>query len=375
MCGIVYSASFRDQPVNNAILNQFYNQRTRGIEGFGVFDGQFKNIIRTPHEYKIIDWLKRYPSRELLFHHRMPTSTDNVKNACHPFSTYKFFKTNYILVHNGWINNASEMYEKHRKLGIVYASEQADGRFNDSEALLWEFALYKEGKQKNIEARGPVAFICIALNGKNDKLYFARNTNPLKIHRSKKNILLSSEGEGVLIPAYILHTFDYKTKEVTKQDIELPQAYYTSDYKYEPGYEHGYSSGLGYAGGHTGGWYDQEGKLHAWGNVDDDDELAEVQSVMEYEDDFEAETTEIYYEYLERAEGFFEDMFYLLQKDIDIALKLESTDPDAKQERFRLEAVIDRLVDTKSWNATNAIHPAYIKDNNVNKLIGSMYHG
>jgi predicted glutamine amidotransferase len=350
------------------IIQQFQNQRLRGIEGFGVFDGQFKNIVKTPYENKILDWLKRYPSKELLFHHRMPTSTDNVKNACHPFSTHKFFKTNYILVHNGWISNASELYEKHKKLGIVYASEQIDGRFNDSEALLWDFALYKEGKQTAMQARGPVAFICIALDKSGDKLYYARNSNPLKIHRTKKHILLSSEGKGIMIEAYKLHSFDYKTREVTKEDITLAQYIYSGG-DYNP-----HTSGFGYSGGDNGGWYDTDGKYHAWSYnprhaYDEDDEFAEIQSIIgekdelgldDEPDDYEKEIQEIYYEYLERVNGVFEDMFYMVQADIEMTSS-QPDDPAAVSETMKLEAVLDRLVSIKIWDEQTPVHPSYAK--------------
>src|SRR4051812_11361997 len=98
MCGIVSVASLKGYPVNKLVRKQFEAQKHRGVEGFGVFDYQEKNLIRSTTERGIKKWLKRYPSSNILFHHRLPTSTDNVKNACHPFSTKDVFRTNYVLV-------------------------------------------------------------------------------------------------------------------------------------------------------------------------------------------------------------------------------------------------------------------------------------
>src|SRR5258708_5853048 len=104
MCGIIYSHNFEGLPVNNDVLQQYDKQKTRGQQGFGIFDGQKMNMIHAAKEDKILKWLCRYDSNLLLMHHRFPTSTINVKRAAHPFSTKKYLgDTQYILVHNGSI--------------------------------------------------------------------------------------------------------------------------------------------------------------------------------------------------------------------------------------------------------------------------------
>lgn len=237
MCGIVYLESFDGTPVNNGILDQFDAQRHRGVEGFGLFDGQELNIVRTTTEDKMLKWLVKYDSNLLLFHHRFPTSTKNTKRTAHPFATKKYFgKRQYILVHNGHITNSRSLRQQHSDLGISYQSEQKDGSFNDSEALLWDFALFMEGKQKRIEAYGQMAFVCVMLEGRKlKKMYFGRNSNPLKMFRTKKGIALSSEGPGDSIEADKLYTWNYELKRLTKRDVEFP--FYSpidSNYSYAP---------------------------------------------------------------------------------------------------------------------------------------------
>lgn len=224
MCGIIYGESFTDKPINGFIMNQFEAQKTRGQQGFGVFDKECGRLVRNPQQGSIMRWLENHPAKTLLFHHRLPTSTDNVKNACHPFSTQDKFDTNYILVHNGHIGNSRTLKSAHEKLGIEYYSTQKDGRFNDSEALLWDVALYLEGEQDELKAYGGIAFICMAIpkdKRKSTKLYFARNSNPLNLSFDTEALLLSSEGKGEPIPANTLHEYNYRTKQLKSMEFEI----------------------------------------------------------------------------------------------------------------------------------------------------------
>jgi len=225
MCGIVYAHS--KEPVNNIILNLFDAQRARGLQGFGLFDGQEKNIVRETTEEKILKWLVKYESKVLLFHHRFPTSTPNVRASAHPFATKDFFKnTQYILVHNGHITNARGLKLEHEKMGIEYRSEMPDSQFNDSEALLWDVALYLEGRQPDIKAVGAMAWICIKLTkGKLDKIYFGRNINPLNMVRVRDSLALSSEGAGDPITPNTLYTYSYKLNRLTSKSLWMPSYY------------------------------------------------------------------------------------------------------------------------------------------------------
>jgi predicted glutamine amidotransferase len=229
MCGIAYAHNFGGEAVNNQILDIFDSQRSRGTDGFGLFDGKYKHIVKASKEDAILKWLVKYDSNLILFHHRWPTSSANTKRNAHPFSTQDYFGDNqYILVHNGHISNASELKEAHEKLGIKYATENTDGSFNDSEALLWDFALFIEGKQKELAFTGSVAFVCLKLaqHGRRrdrvlDKLYFARNSNPLVMKRDAEGIVLASTGEGEPIDTETLYTYNYPLKRLTKRKLKM----------------------------------------------------------------------------------------------------------------------------------------------------------
>lgn len=210
MCGIVYKKSFNGQPVNQAIVQMYKHQRSRGTEGFGFFLPEQDRLAHNTKEQRILKLLQdqRYQATEVMFHHRFPTSTDNVQNSCHPFSTRAnkhVFDHNYVLVHNGVVTNASTLKIKHEALGISYVSEGHDGRFNDSEALLYDVALYLEGKQDKLEAAGSIAFICKREDG---KTYFARNYgSPLVYELTSRGLTIRSEGTGQQVVTNKLYEF------------------------------------------------------------------------------------------------------------------------------------------------------------------------
>lgn len=198
-----------------------------------MFDGDFNHLIRKTRESDITAWLRKYKSTDILFHHRFPTSTDNVKNACHPFSTKDHFETNYILIHNGHITNASSLKKAHAEIGIDYYSIQEDERFNDSEALTWDLALYLEGEQDKLQAYGGIAFICVAIKDGKKKLYFGRNSSPLFMQISKKRVFLASVAGTARneVKRDTLYTFDYETKKLTEAPLKIMVSSWEVDYE------------------------------------------------------------------------------------------------------------------------------------------------
>lgn len=182
-------------------------------------------------EGRIKSLLKRSKgsNHEILFHHRFATSTADVPNACHPFSTKDFFNNNYVGVHNGVISNDLELKKQQSKIGINYVSAQKNGDFNDSEALIYDISQYLEGQVEELTARGSIAFIIIKRNsnGKPVTLFFGRNHgNPLKMKKTKHSMTLSSQGEGKDIQPNQLYSYDYETGVITQRFLLIP--YYNS---------------------------------------------------------------------------------------------------------------------------------------------------
>jgi hypothetical protein len=185
-----------------------------------------------------LNLLKRHQeATEVMFHHRIPTSTINVRNACHPFSTKDYFENQYVVIHNGVLHNEDLLKKEHDKLGIQYVSVQENGRFNDSEALAYDLARYFEGQVDTLTARGSIAFIAVKRDeaGKPVCLFFGRNYgNPLKMKRTKYSLTLSSEGKGEDVEAHTLYCFNYDTGELTKRPLNIPGYTYAPSRTYYP---------------------------------------------------------------------------------------------------------------------------------------------
>lgn len=237
MCGIVYYNNLMGKPVNYKVIERYRQQRSRGTSGFGFYLPETDRLVHNPRENRILRLLGRErQASEILMHHRYPTSTSNVRNACHPFSTranQSKFKHQYVLVHNGVLSNDDDLHKAHTELGIKYVSEQKNGRFNDSESLLYDVALFLEGKQELIRARGSIAFVVIEKDEKGVPLnvHFGRNYgNPLKIKRkTNKFLYLASEGKGKDIDPHNLYTFNYETQQLTKRHVQImPPIYNTT---------------------------------------------------------------------------------------------------------------------------------------------------
>ena len=239
MCGIIYAKSFENKNVNRRIRKMYFRQKSRGTDGYGFLAINSKSfkLVRTIYEHDIMSKLKQIQAKEIIFHHRIPTSTKNSSNTNHPIvAISKNYSHNYYLVHNGIISNDESIKKEHYELGIKYSTVEKNGRFNDSECLLHDLALYLEGiKDENeFKVAGSVAFILLQTNKLNQPvaLYFGRNHyNPLKIDYDKDEfIILSSEGNGKDIDPNILFRFDYKSKEITTKQFEFPSYSYTCSY-------------------------------------------------------------------------------------------------------------------------------------------------
>lgn len=360
MCGIVYEHNFLGKPINNGILQTFDNQRHRGTEGFGLFDGQETHMVHATKEDNILKWLVKYDSNLILFHHRNPTSTINVKRASHPFSTKDYFgKTQYILVHNGHISNSKDLYKEHLEKGITYKSLLDDGTFNDSESLLWDLSLYLEGKQDKLTVTGGIAFVCLKLvNKKLVNMYFGRNSNPLNLLRTKDGLSLSSEGEGEAIESNMLYTYGYKSNYLTSKKLEIPQwrtvEHNSADSDW--GFRYGTYTPIKY----IPATYE-----------DDDDYVKNNQCYTSYPDDFEDElefqrynyvptdkdVQDTLFDYLIRAKGVFETAYWLAETDYCDTMELDFMDCDDIQKSILLEHVLEAI----------EIHPEYTSETAVSK--------
>lgn len=331
MCGIVFSKSLTGKSVNKTIINRYLAQRSRGIDGFGFYVPSRDQLTHNTKEKRIIRLLRRQDNDEVLFHHRFPTSTSNVRNACHPFSTKDKFENNYIIVHNGVVHNPIALQKQHEALGIQYVSMQEDGRFNDSEALAYDLARYFEGQTDSLSAEGSIAFIAVKRDkkGKTMGLFFGRNSgSPLKMKLTKHSLTISSQGEGEDVEINTLHYFNYDTKELSKTHLTIPTYSYTYN---RPYYSPDSSSQWGYP---------KKQQTFGFGATrkSEPTKILSDETIAEIDDLFEDEPTI----FRQRVKEIVED--YQNEADYDpvMALTIASEDLKLKQERIiELDATAD----------------------------------
>lgn len=245
MCGIVYVHRLDGTSANKRVWKKYNKQRERGYDGFGflALDGAY---VRTYERYMTEKAVEAAISHEksdhILFHHRFPTSTENVPETAHPIRvSNRELKHTYYVVHNGVISNPEELYEKHIALGYKYTTGlekqyiTANGNvylggreYNDSETLAIELARTIEGLQMVVEAKGSIATMILQCDktGKHaEALYYGTNGgNPLTIYRDERQINITSKG-GKAIPDNIMYRYDLKNG--TTGTVSVPLIPYT----------------------------------------------------------------------------------------------------------------------------------------------------
>lgn len=221
---------------------RYQSQKTRGTEGFGYVAMNGDKIckyVRHEDEVDIIKSLENEIADSIMFHHRFPTSTPNIIESAHPIKvSHPELDYDYYGIHNGIITNDEVLKEGHEKLGYVYTTliksyfttqggtdYTYPDKWNDSEALVIELARYIEGKTKKIFVEGSIAVVVLQVDketGRVVAMYYGRNEgNPLKIERTKNFFTLTSEGNGIEIPADILFRYDYHTEDITTDVVKI----------------------------------------------------------------------------------------------------------------------------------------------------------
>ena len=214
MCGLIAAFS-KTKNVAPLIIDQYQDQIERGQRGFGIIairKNGFEVIRATDSAKTTIDLRLMKPAPIILFHHRMPTSTDNKMSQTHPIRvSHDELAFDWLVMHNGVIRNDYELKKNHEeKLGYVYTTkiketygttqETTYWRFNDSEAFAIELVRHLEAKEKNIGSFGAAAFIAMSIHKKTQKpfaIYWGTNgSNPIEMSEMKNTLLVASDIEN-----------------------------------------------------------------------------------------------------------------------------------------------------------------------------------
>lgn len=233
MCGLIAILGRpNSKNTNKILLDQYENQASRGKNGFGLIEINKTelNIKRSMSEPRAMLDMASASAKILLLHHRFPTSTPNLHDQTHPILvSNKELKHDWLVMHNGVINNDSDLKIIHENIGYSYNTEMEElyqysgfkyTQFNDSEAFAIELVRFLEKKNEIIGTQGSAAFIATKINkisGKAISVIVGRNDkNPLDMELTDDGILIASNINGnkkVEIPAFI--AFEALIKDLT----------------------------------------------------------------------------------------------------------------------------------------------------------------
>lgn len=256
MCGIIGLISRTGgEQSQDFILDQYEEQKTRGSQGFGLIraskDG-FR-VRRATDALKALIDVSRSPDPIMIFHHRMPTSTENTIPQTHPMIiSHDELDFDYAIVHNGVIRNAEALHKIHtEELGYIYKTKTEPkgyyyktAGFNDTEAFAIELARFLDGKGTEIGSFGSQAFLGMRITKKTQKthsIFWGTNgTNPLIWDETPIGIVIASELEygyesNKDVYCEVL-TKDLFNKKLNKKKLVDLVNYYEIKFKEEPLY-------------------------------------------------------------------------------------------------------------------------------------------
>lgn len=256
MCGLIaainVSKDKNKKPVNQHMIDMYENQYRRGTEGYGIIhlNKDLKvNLLRATEPTKFMYDLYNNKSAMMFAHHRHPTSTPNKLEQTHPiFVSNEWMKYDYYVSHNGIITNCDELKKEHEGRGIQYTTEIKTpteekktteygyctttyfgrNKFNDSESIAVEMALFLEGLKENVAFKGGAAFTIVQVDKKTKKavaFHWGRHNNPLNFQRLNGIIQIASEGPGKAIDEDTIYTIRLGVKKIkiTQQELTFPE--------------------------------------------------------------------------------------------------------------------------------------------------------
>lgn len=244
MCGLVGIIRLDGHDARKTALKRYDAQSHRGSDGFGfvaIKDDVMIKHERSETEDEIKALLALAPCDTLIFHHRIPTSTPNLKECNHPIKvSHSSLSHDYYVIHNGiiWDAESKRLKDKHEKQGFTYTTEvkftahvgdrsiPIQTKWNDSEALAIELAQDVDKDGDGIVAEGSIAFIAIKVNketGKIANIFWGTNGgSPLKFFEVRDTMItICSEGAGEEVKEHTLYSLDFTSGEISDKPYKV----------------------------------------------------------------------------------------------------------------------------------------------------------
>lgn len=229
------------ETANEFIINQYEDQFSRGTEGFGILRIDKKGKIELdracePVKFMIDLYMKQ--SDMIIAHHRTPTASGNYIDQTHPiFVSNEQLNFDYYVIHNGIISNDTELLKKHKELGFEYTTAYNEKgqwenspkklKFNDSECLAIEVALFIENKINAIGLNNAAAFIVLQIDKEKNlatKVFYGKNgiSSDLNMSKTRGELRISSIGKGNPVKENILYSFDINDPSMNLKSKKIP---------------------------------------------------------------------------------------------------------------------------------------------------------
>lgn len=250
MCGLIWHRQRNGKSAAKKVRKIYHNQDQRGQQGFGFIEitgDSVGELKRFQYEKETLHALYPTEATEILFHHRIPTSTPNIPESNHPIPVqHKSLKYDYYVIHNGVVSNTKVLREKYEKMGFTFTTTVRklwatstmktygttdEEKTNDSEFLAIDLALAIEQEKEALDSEGSIAFIALQMekgSKKAVKLFYGHNyRSPLLLEITDFLMTLSSAGRGDNVPEHRLHSIDYATGLIEDiRDLEIGNLYH-----------------------------------------------------------------------------------------------------------------------------------------------------
>jgi len=220
MCGIIGMYVINEAKINYKLKTIYKNQSSRGRSGSGCAVMRNGKLLRYRNDdadrfFIDIEQVKKAKAKKgdfYCFHHRLPTSTENIAVANHPIRNEK---KNIYLIHNGVVSNAEKLHKELEARGHKFetAIERESGlfegakkekyvirNFTDTEVLVH---LIEEKWNECQDIKETMKYVCEKATGSyalafmikgEDKIFLFKHNNPIVLFKDKtKNVFFASE--------------------------------------------------------------------------------------------------------------------------------------------------------------------------------------
>ena len=230
MCGILgYIGENEAYPF---LLKGLERLEYRGYDSTGICTSKENKLFLNKKEGRVQQLAQQLlPGNRGIAHTRWATHGHPADRNAHPFTDTL---QEFVVVHNGIIENYLEIKEQLRKEGVVFTSD------TDSEVIVHLIAKYyqknmKEGEKENAKVQGSLitavretvkqlvgTYAFCVLKNDAEEIVAARNGSPLLIGLGKRENFFASDARALIEHTKeVIYVNDFEIARIDKENIEI----------------------------------------------------------------------------------------------------------------------------------------------------------